>query len=418
MVYAGHNMKKNLRGFALITSVLIVSILIPLVIAYIARVTAEYRFTSKFYNSIAAFNLAEAGIERALWEINYNGSAFSGWSTSVDGSGNTTITSPASPVPSLNTLAGQTIGEYDVTVYIPSVQNPVTITSAGFAPNKLSAYEKRTVIVQFEKNYQFTRGIVGINSVKFSGGAYSDSYDSSKGPYNSDITSPLYNAGQQSSVASNGSITLSGGSHVYGDANPGPGYPFNPPPSPTVVTGSYATLQAPLQLDPIPAAEISNALASNNNAAIDPAILPPGTYALNLSSGDPLVLPQGTYYFTSIKLTGGSNIQVSGPTKIYVDGGEIDSSGGSFVNSGIPRNLLILSTGPEIELSGGSSFIGCIYAPISNVKNSGGCNVYGAIVCGKAVDSGGAAVHFDIDLLKISPNFGTYKITYWQEIKQ
>ena len=74
MVCAGHNMKKNLRGFALITSVLIISILIPLVIAYIARVTAEYRFTSKFYNSIAAFNLAEAGIERALWEINYNDS--------------------------------------------------------------------------------------------------------------------------------------------------------------------------------------------------------------------------------------------------------------------------------------------------------------------------------------------------------
>ena len=411
-------MKKNLRGFALITSVLIISILIPLVIAYIARVTAEYRFTSKFYNSIAAFNLAEAGIERALWEINYNDSVFSGWSSSVDGGGNTTITSPASPAPSLATLAGQTIGEYTVTVYIPSAQNPVTITSTGFAPNKLSADEERTIILQCEKNYQFTRGIVGLNSVKFSGGAYSDSYDSSKGPYNSDITSPLYNAGQQSSVASNGSITLSGGSYIYGDANPGPDYPFNPPPSPTVVTGSYATLQAPLQLDPIPPAEISNARTSNNNAVIDPAILPPGTYDLDLSGGDALTLPQGTYYFTSIKLTGGSSIQVSGPVKIYVDGGEIDSSGGSFVNSGVPKNLLILSTGPEIELSGGTSFIGCIYAPTSNIKNSGGCTIYGAIVCGSNVDSGGAALHFDIDLLKISPNFGTYKITYWQEIKQ
>lgn len=412
-------MKKNLRGFALITSVLIVSILIPLVIAYIARVTTEYRFTSKFYNSVAAFNLAEAGIERALWEISYNGSAFSGWSASVDGSGNTTITSPASPTPSLQTLAGQTIGEYDVTVYIPSVQNPVTITSTGFAPNKLSADEKRTIIAQFEKNYQFTRGIVGIDKVKLIGGAYSDSYDSSNGPYNSDITSPLYNAGQQSSVASNGPITISGGSHVYGDANPGPGYPFNPPPQPTVVTGSYATLQAPLQLDPIPAAEISNALASNNNAAIDPAILPPGTYDLDLSGGDTLTLPQGTYYFTSIELSGGSNIQVSGPTKIYVDGGDIDSSGGSFVNSGPPRNLLILSTGDEIELEGGSNFIGCIYAPTSNLENTGGCNVYGAIVCEEVVDTGGAAVHFDIDLLNISPpNFGTYKITYWQEIKE
>lgn len=418
MVYAGHNMKKNLKGFALITSVLIISILIPLVIAYIARVTAEYRFTSKFYNSITAFNLAEAGVEKALWEINYNASAFSGWSVSVDGSGNKTITSPSSPAPSLATLAGQTIGEYAVTVYIPSIQNPVTITSTGFAPNKLSADEKRTVIVQFEKNYQFTRGIVGLNEVKFSGGAYSDSYDSSKGPYDSDITSPLYNAGQQSGVASNGPITLSGGSHVYGDANPGTGYPFNPPPSPTVVTGSYATLQAPLQLDPITNAEMTNAKTSNNNAVIDPAILSPGTYDLDLNGADTLTLPQGTYYFTSIKLNGGSNIQVSGPTKIYVDGGKIDANGGSFVNGDNPRNLLILSTGSEIKLNGGSSFIGCIYAPTSEIKNTGGGNIYGAIVCGKAVDTGGAAVHFDVDLLKISPNFGTYKITYWQEIKQ
>jgi hypothetical protein len=394
---------KKKRGFILITSAALVAILVVLILAYIARIMTESRFTTKFFNSIIAFDLAEAGVDYALWEMNYNGGAFGGWSTSVDGTGNTTRTTTVS---SFKTSSGQTMGDFSISVYTPAVGNPVTITSTGYAPNMANPDEGRTTIVEFEKNYQFTKATIGNTSVSFSGQAKTDSYDSALGTYGSQTP------GQQGSVASNGPITLSGSAYINGDANPGPSNPFSGTPP---VSGSYATLQAPIQIDPIPPANIAAAQVTNNNASIDADILPPGATNLVLSSSTPLVLAPGTYYFTSMSISGEGGLQITGPTTIYVDGGNVAVSGKGFLNTSQPKNLLLLSTGPNIDLSGQSTFIGTVYAPVSTVKLSGQDNFYGAIVCGKSVDVGQAKIHFDVDLLKTSPSFGNYKITYWQE---
>ncbi len=398
----------NRKGFMLVLSLLTASILLILTMAYIGRVVADYRFTSKIYNSTDALNLAEAGVERALWEIRYNNMAFSGWATTIDGNGNKTS---AISVNSFQTSTGDNIGDYTVTAWVSSDGMSATATAMGYAPNRSSPDAKRTIKVTYAR-HNFARAVVGTGGITMSGQAYTDSYDSSLGLYSAQPHT------QNGDIASNGAITLSGQAHINGDANPGAGYPFSGTPN---VSGSYGTLQAPVVVDPIPASTMDAARTTNNNGNI---IYAPGNnpltgYALSVSGSNSITLPGGTYYFTSVNISGQASINVTGASTVYVDGGNVTVSGQGIVNNtGLPKNLLIYSTGSIATLSGQAAFAGAIYAPTATVTLSGQDNFYGSIVCGSSIDSGQAAIHFDLSLLNVSPVFANSKVTSWQEIQQ
>jgi len=210
---------------------------------------------------------------------------------------------------------------------------------------------------------------------------------------------------------------LSGNAYVNGNANPGPSYPFIGIPP---VSGSYGTLQAPFTVDSIPASSLSSASATNNNSNIiyDPKYPPLNGTNLLVSGQQSITLPGGTYYFTSMQVEGQATINITGPSTIYVDGGNINISGQGIVNNSQPKDLLLYSTGSTINLAGQAAFCGAIYAPTASVKLSGQENLYGAIVCGTDVDSGQAAIHFDLDLLNVVPVFSSNRVTSWQEVTQ
>lgn len=147
-----------------------------------------------------------------------------------------------------------------------------------------------------------------------------------------------------------------------------------------------------------------------------------GGNALSVSGQDTITLSGGTYYFTSVSTSGQGAISVTGPSTIYVDGNNINISGQGFVNTAqLPKDLLIYFTGSTINISGQAAFYGGIYAPSATVTLSGQENLYGSVICGSDVDSGQAAIHFDIDLLKSSPlSVGIVinkRISSWQETK-
>lgn len=390
------------KGFVLVTAVAIIAILVMILTPYVSRVATEYRLVAKIYNTTLALDLAEAGIEQGIWEYKYNGNTFAGWSISVDANGNRTC---IRNVNGFQAATGKVLGDYTVTVWTSADGMNSTATCTGYVPNRTSPDEKRTVKVAFSR-HNFSKAVASLGNITMSGQAGTDSYDSNLGSY---ADQPHTYEGD---IAANGSITMSGQAYVHGDANPGPGFPFSGQPN---VTGSYGTQQAPFVVDPIPAATLAAARTTNSNANIAPPIA--GT-ALNLSGETVAVLPGGTYYFTSISVTGQAGINVTGPSTIYVDGGNISISGQGVMNGGRPRNLLLYSTGSNISLSGQAAFTGAIYAPNATVTFSGQENFYGSITCGNNVDSGQAKIHFDLDLLNVSPVFANGRVTSWQEIKQ
>lgn len=397
--------KNRRKGFILVVSLLAASVILILVIPYISRVVSDYRNTAKIYSSTAGLNLAEAGIERALWEIQYNNMTFSGWSTVTDENGNKTSTIS---VGSFQNSTGDVIGDYTVSAWVSADGMSSTITSTGYAPNRVSPNGTKTVRVQCARN-NFSGAVISLNGITMSGGAFTDSYDSSLGSY---FVQPHT---QNGDIATNGEIHLSGQAYVHGDANPGADHPFEGVPP---VSGSYGTLQSPVVVDPIPSSTIDAARLTNDNGNIiyEPYPNPLNGYNLSVGGSSSITLPGGTYYFTSISMSSQSSINITGPSTIYVDGGSVTLSGHGVINNGLPRNLLLYSTGPNVTISGQSAFVGAIYAPSATVRLSGQGNFYGSIVCGSNLDSGQAAIHYDMNLSNVLPVFSGNRVTSWQEI--
>lgn len=482
--------KNNRSGFVLVLSLLTTSVLLALIISYVSRVVTDYRLTSKIHNSTAALNLAEAGIEMALWEINWGVSKeefapnvgtgyITGWEQSVDDYGNPVSTS-SNNILQTGGLDPQTIGYYDVIVlkdqnktYNDEV-NMIYVTATGYAPSKLSPDAERTLRVTYLKN-SFGRaiGAGGEGGISLGNNNLIDSYNSNDGTYDETHTN------SDGNIATNGPISLPKNTDVYGDANPGADYPFDS--EPAGVHGSWGTLQAPLEYDPIPEATLDGGIveasAVNDNAGIikgdelDPAPLD-GDNNLFVGAGKTIALPGGTYYFSSITLEGGGEgssaiMNVTGPstiyvdtgdvsigahgvldisgttafyvngggdlivlnhgdmvvseqTEFYVDGGDINIDTQSDINeSGVPIDLAIYSTGSNITLITQSNFYGVIYAPNAAISltSTAGGDIYGAIVCGSFASGTNTGVHFDKALLDETPPFLPHGIGSWQEIE-
>ena len=61
------------KGIALIISLLVLTILLILSTAILSKTIAEHRLTERYVRATEAFWLAEAGVNRALYELRQNG---------------------------------------------------------------------------------------------------------------------------------------------------------------------------------------------------------------------------------------------------------------------------------------------------------------------------------------------------------
>ncbi len=99
--------------------------------------------------------------------------------------------------------------------------------------------------------------------------------------------------------------------------------------------------------------------------------------------------------------SGGSILTFTGTAQhvdIYVSG-TLNLSGGTVINpSAKPPNLSFWGCGANASawtISGGSSAYYALNAPNHGVTLSGGGAIYGALVVGSLVNSGGSTIHYD-----------------------
>lgn len=235
---------------------------------------------------------------------------------------------------------------------------------------------------------------VGLNYVTISGGSYTDSYNSDNGAYTYGA------AGDKGHVCSNGKITLSGGATVVnGDAHPGTASTVSMSGGSSVV-GSTKPLESPLTE---PAVNPGDAATANNNANIPKSAQNKAPLDADgdfkLSGGDMVTVPPGTYYFSTLTLSGGASISITGKTIIYVTG-NVDVSGGSILNSTqLPVNCQLYGMGSKVVLSGSSQWYGVVYAPTADITRSGGSSDFFGMAVGKSLTlSGGGGCHYDESL--------------------
>lgn len=238
-------------------------------------------------------------------------------------------------------------------------------------------------------------GIWGLEGVTGSGDISTDSYRSEDGAYGG---SNLYANGD---LCSNRDIELQGDVSIWGDTMYGPSFSLITSGNSYFISGDRRELCCRVE---VPAFDINEIIANNDNASIgltdrnhDPFAGSP--WDLVVTGNDNLTLAGGTYYFTSVLVDGRSTLTITGPTSIYVTGV------GQFTGNGLvnltqdPRNLVIYSTGPTLNLTGTAGFYGGVVAPDSVIILEGTGEYFGSIL-GRMVDVyGTATVHVDESLL-------------------
>jgi len=243
----------------------------------------------------------------------------------------------------------------------------------------MSKYGLMTRGVQLEyKPSSRSHVLVGTSSVTMSNTAFTDSYDSSKGPYNAAT------AGKKGSISSNGNITLNNTAKINGDARPGPGKTVTKAAGATVTGSTFpmaSTVTYPSVVLP----------ASGVTALPD----------INMSSGT-MNVPGGVYSVNNINLSGTAVVNWTGPVTLYVKGTYV-VGGNVVINTyqNLPKNRVInfLPTCVTATWSGTNICVGDLYAPDTAFVVSGSVQKFGRIIAKTISNSSTGGMHADDSLV-------------------
>ena len=318
--------------------------------------------------------------------------------------------------------------------------NTYSFKSTGSGPDN----SKAAITVTFSTTGPFSFAAFGQIGVAMSGNGFTDSYNSSEGPYTWATRGTNGDVGTNSTAAR--AITLSGRVRVYGDAQVGPG---GDPETGirksgrATVTGQESAADELKDMTPltlpnggrrIPPWIISSGgkrkdirekrgkFRPERNISPTSNTLSSGTYrtqrvdisGTGIIEGDVILYVEG-----NIKISGNGRIKIKpgGSLTIYAAGPiSISGSGGITNSTFIPENLQIYgtSTCTQIAMSGNASMYGAIYAPSAAVAMSGNGSIYGSVVARYIAMSGNGNIHYDEALATVGS--GTdLKLLSWRE---
>ena len=295
---------KTKNGQILIVGIVFLAVILILTTSMFTRVADYIRFGAGSITKEQATNVAEAGLERALWQLNQTAGSYTGES---------------------NTALG-TVGTFTVTVANKSASLK-TITATGYVPNATKPQAKRTIkidvginsdIIAFNYAVQVgTGGVTMENSSRITGTVYSNKTGS-------------------------GSITGSGSSQITGDAY-AVGTITTPDPT---VTGTKYQNQTASQMPTVDYQEWKDTASAGGTTNCS------GT--CTYSSGSPTLGPQK--FIGNLTLSNTAAATMSGP--IYVTGNvTIQNSASLKLNNSFGSNGTVLIVDGKVNTQNSGSFI-------------------------------------------------------------
>lgn len=387
----------NEKGFLLLTTYLLISVLSIFSIAFLTRGTVFVQSAERNQNKVVAFNMAEAALDQAITELEadptYIGTEgyVSLATAAIQGGYSVTVTTP------------------EPTVENPDVSNVRLIEVSGFAPgndNTVRAYETRAVdsFVQFSDASIFDFAVFADESLRINGTPLIDSYNSDEGPYDPETANDNGDIGTNSEGAS--SVDIIGNAEVNGDVNIGPEGNTELGETDSVVdlTGDVTISGSISQLD-----EEKN--FSPNTTSLEDL----GKFKVTGSTV--YALAGGTYHFSEFTIGGTGSVVADGPIVIYVTGKVSLGGGGLVTSDNIPANFLIYVTDDStVSVSGSADVYAGIYAPDSAISLNGSADFFGAIVGNTFTHSGTVDMHFDEALADVGTTAGNdLTVLSWQE---
>ncbi|MFC2169759.1 hypothetical protein ACFLRM_04250 [Acidobacteriota bacterium] len=438
--------KQKKNGIILFVTLLVIVVLTISIGPLLLNLSTTSRLTEKEFKSNVAFNLAEAAVERAIWELNFGDISSWGegppWQTTLS---------------DIQAAGGDILGDININVIdIDPMDNVIIVEGTGIVPFIGEHTVNRKVRVALKKSEisLFDYGIFADDWILLREGTHIDSYNSNDGEYD-----PETNKGANGHIGTNnrsrredGSIIVQeDGSLVEGGAESMNSWPDQ--------DESYDINSVIVEGDD---GEITGSVAAMEEEKPLPPLNPPSSLPwngdLNLEGEIHTITESGEYQNIQFKETNlifdnqgnsepieivasgnflsndSSVITLLGDTqvKIYVEG-LIDIAGGTQVNTSgdpsLPANFIFIYTGEdipgtvEVDFREFSDFYGVVYAPTGDVRlreaESPEVTFNGAVV-GKTIEMQEArSFHFDEAIKEsiISDDFGSgsWVVTSWQE---
>jgi len=403
---------------ALLVSVFMAIMALPFVVKFSSRM----RITEKSFGSLAALNLAEAGLERAIWEMNSGN--ISSWSGTID---ERTLN-----ISNFTASNGTVIGNISTTVYNPQGLAPV-IESTGTAVHIGAPSVSKTLRVVLQGGAPaplFNFGLFGgVGGVNIGSGAVIDSYDSRLGVYGG--TNVHNNANIATNSIYYGAINLGNNSIINGDAMTGTGSDPNDviiQGMGSDITGEKVALDDPKVLPSVP---VPTGLVNRGNLSVSgtsTTISQSGQYGnLTLAKNARVTITSNVTLYVSgaFTLNNNAEFRINPGCSVTLNfGGSWSLNSNCMINNmnQDPTKLVMLGTD---TFTGSKTFCNtfvtyaAMYFPNANINFANTAAIYGSIIARQFMIGNNMQVHYDEALASLqtglSSGTSAFEMRSWQE---
>jgi Tfp pilus assembly protein PilX len=203
------------RGSAILAVLLFASVLAIMAAYFIRHASTEAMLANRTYYQSAAMNLAEAGVDEAMLDINNaNIGTATGWRAATDNAASWVKLINGSGNPSYTFGAGTGGIFVRVDNWTANTTAVVTVVSAGQVTFPQAAAVNRQLVVKVAKRPNQGAGLLAKGAIVFNGNIEIDSYDSSLG-----IPEPTTNRSDEvivGTTSATATVSVGGNAKVYG----------------------------------------------------------------------------------------------------------------------------------------------------------------------------------------------------------
>lgn len=449
------------RGAVLIVALLLATVIGIALVTYLRLSNTSLNISQRNFYDNSAMNLAETGLERALYCLNQNqvnGLPLADAWPAADGWTTNPATHVATATFSGFGLGPNTVGS--IKVYVRNYDLPVGSTVVIVSNSTITLGDggpplQKFVEVTLARRNLFA-GLVAKNSLRGDSNLRVDSWSSTNpatGTYTPYAPGLARAAGPIGVVATgNGALNLGDNPAIYGTVNTGGGtvsrtgsarlsnvvggsgwntglenrsftytFPAITVPTPSVVnniTSSITTTVSFPRVGDMPASDgkyyynfASGAGISYSSGTM--TIRQPVVFLMNNHSGATAIRTSSAASFVY-----GSFAGDNGSFTVYTNGNINFDSGANWFQNRAPVNTAIYGTNPTGQTfvtRGGGTFYGSIIAENATINFDSGTNIMGAFCCRDMTLLGGVNFHYDESLSMVGG--GGYKVTKWKELQ-
>lgn len=394
------------KGSALVLAVIIILVLLITGTGMMAVSQQSQVRSVRFSQDLSARTAADAGLAKAVHEMNQLLESDSLATAQLPYEENMTLINSSATYS--YTITGDPANGYTIlsTGRVQSVQKTV----------------RAVLVIRRQSPYQ--QAILGVDKIELKNNANIQAYDSTD-PLASDLKVKIGSLSTaDGSISLTNNVTIKGDAFVGVGGDPDQGIDLG---NNVVIEGETYALEEEIELPRMEVPSLPDQgsdLDINETTVLDPS--DSGRYGdLVLGNSNELIIGGGDVILSvedvEIRNNGSVRVLDGSSLTLYVDGDIEGSNGDGFITeSGFPRDCKLITTNPDLQnivFKNNSNLYMVLYAPNSEIEIKNNGDLYGSFTAKSFLLKNNAEIYYDVSLQEEDTEYGEmeFVITQWSE---